>query len=37
MSPVTHLLLGWAVANVDTRLSRKERTVCSGSGMASGR
>ena len=34
MNPVTHLLLGWTVANVDTSLSRKERTAITLAGVA---
>lgn len=33
MNPVTHLLLGWAVANIDRRLSRKERAVVTLAGV----
>ncbi|SJZ76320.1 LexA-binding, inner membrane-associated putative hydrolase [Trichlorobacter thiogenes] len=34
MNPVTHLLLGWTVANVDTSLNRRERTVITLAGVA---
>lgn len=33
MNPVTHLLLGWTVANVDTSLSRKERAAITLAGL----
>jgi len=34
MSPVTHLLLGWTVANADKSLSRKERAAVTLAGIA---
>ena len=34
MNPVTHLLLGWTVANADRSLSRKERTAVTLAGLA---
>lgn len=34
MNPVTHLLLGWAVANADRRLNARQRTAITLAGIA---
>ena len=34
MNPVTHLLLGWTVANADSRLNRRERMAITLAGLA---
>lgn len=34
MNPVTHLLLGWSVANADISLNRRERTAVTLAGLA---